>query len=130
MPELLTKGATLKLDTVVVAGVKSMGEITEKTSKIEVTTLADKGRRYINGIKEYGDGISFTCNYEKAEFKKIRALADDEAHDVEITYADGLKITFEAYVSVTLSGVEVDAVHEFTISLTPASEITIGDADQ
>ncbi|MTP16283.1 hypothetical protein GMB60_11295, partial [Turicibacter sanguinis] len=51
MAELLTQGAVLKLDSTVVAGVKSMGEITEKTSKVEVTTLADKGRRYINGIK-------------------------------------------------------------------------------
>ncbi len=129
MAELLSKGASLKLDSTAVAGLKSMGEISEKTSKIEVTTLADAGRRYINGIKEYGDEISFTCNYEKAELKKVRALADGETHDVEITYADGLKITFEAYVSVTLGGVEVDAVHEFTIGLTPASEIAIGDAD-
>lgn len=129
MAELLTQGAALKLDSTVVAGVKSMGEITEKTSKVEVTTLADKGRRYINGIKEYGDEISYTCNYEKAEFKKVRALADGETHQVEITYSDGLKITFNAYVSVTLNGVEVDGVHEFTISLTPASEITIGDVD-
>ena len=127
MAELLTQGAVLKLDSTVVAGVKSMGEITEKTSKVEVTTLADKGRRYINGIKEYGDEISYTCNYEKAEFKIVRALADGETHEVEITYTDGLKITFNAYVSVTLNGVEVDAVHEFTISLTPASEVTIGE---
>ena len=118
MAELSTQGAVLKLDSTVVAGVKSMGEITEKTSKVEVTTLADK---------EYGDEISYTCNYEKAEFKKVRALADGETHEVEITYTDGLKITFNAYVSVTLNGVEVDAVHEFTISLTPASEVTIGE---
>lgn len=128
MAEISTQGTTLKLDSTVVAGVKSMGEIAEKTSKIEVTTLADKGRRYINGIKEYGDEIAYKCNYEKAEFKKVRALADGKTHKAEITYPDGLKITFDAYVAVTLNGAEVDGVHEFTISLTPASEVVIGDA--
>ena len=122
---LLTKGATLKLDTQVVSGVKSMGEITESCSKIEITTLADEAQKFINGIKSYGDEISFTCVYDKTEFLRIRGLADGAEHAVEIKYADGLTITFKAYVATTLSGVEVDSAHEFTIGLTPASAITI-----
>lgn len=124
---LLTKGAQLKLDSFVIAGVKSMGEITESTNKIEVTTLADEAQKFINGIKSYGDAISFTCVYDKTEYLKVRALQDDEEHTVEIKYADGLTITFKAYVATTLSGVEVDAAHEFTIELTPAGAITIAD---
>lgn len=124
---LLTKGATLKLDSTLVAGVKSMGEITESTNKIEVTTLADEAQKFINGIKSYGDAISFTCVYDKTEYLKIRALQDDQEHTVEIKYADGLTITFKAYVATTLSGVEVDAAHEFIIELTPAGAITIAD---
>ena len=124
---LLTKGATLKLDSTTIQGVKSMGEITESVSKIEVTTLGDSAKKYIAGIKEYGDEISFTCVYDKAEYLKVRALQDDEEHAVEIKYSDELTITFQAYVATTLSGVEVDAAHEFTIGLTPASAITITD---
>lgn len=125
---LLTKGATLKIDNSPVAGVKSMGEITEATEKIEVTTLADEAQKFINGIKSYGDEISFTCVYDKAEFLKVRALQDDAEHAVEIKYADGLTVKFQAYVSVGLSGVEVNSAHEFTIGLTPASAIAIADA--
>lgn len=124
---LLTKGAQLKLDSFVIAGVKSMGEITESTNKIEVTTLADEAQKFINGIKSYGDAISFTCVYDKTEYLEVRALQDDQEHTVEIKYADGLTITFKAYVATTLSGVEVDAAHEFTIELTPAGAITIAD---
>ena len=124
---LLSKGAQLKLDTQVVRGVKSMGEITEATNKIEVTTLADEAQKFINGIKSYGDAISFTCVYDKAEYLKVRAMQNNAEHAVEIKYADGLKITFQAYVATTLSGVEVDSAHEFTIELTPASAITIVD---
>ena len=125
---LLTKGATLKLDSTLVNGVKSMGEITEVTNKIEVTTLADEAQKFINGIKSYGDAISFTCVYDKTEFLRVRGLADGAQHAVEIKYFDGLKITFQAYVSTTLSGVEVDSAHEYSIELTPASAITIADS--
>lgn len=126
---LLTKGATLKLDSTTIQGVKSMGEITETTNKIEVTTLADEAQKFINGIKSYGDAISFTCVYDKAEYLAVRALQDDEEHAVEIKYADGLTIKFQAYVSTTLSGVEVDSAHEFTIELTPAGAISIADGE-
>lgn len=125
---LLTKGATLKLGNTVVKGVKSMGEIAETTNKIEVTTLADGAQKYINGIKSYGDAISFTCVYEKTEFLAVRAMQTDATQKVEIKYADGLTIKFDAYVSVALGGVEVDAAHEFTIELTPASAIEISAA--
>lgn len=125
---LLTKGAQLKLDSTVIKGVKSMGEITESTSKIEVTTLADEGQKYINGIKSYGDSISYTCVYEKTEFLAVRAMQNDATHKVEIKFKDGLTITFDAYVSVTLGGVEVDSAHEFTIELTPATAINITSA--
>ena len=126
---LLTKGATLKLDTTIIQGVKSMGEISESTNKIEVTTLADEAQKFINGIKSYGDAISFTCVYDKAEYLKVRAMQNDAQHAVQIKYADGLTITFQAYVATTLSGVEVDAAHEFTIGLTPASAISIADGE-
>lgn len=92
-----------------------------------MTTLADEAQKFINGIKSYGDAISFTCVYDKAQYLKVRAMQNNAEHAVEIKYADGLTITFQAYVSTTLSGVEVDSAHEYTIELTPASAITIAD---
>ena len=92
-----------------------------------MTTLADEAQKFINGIKSYGDEISFTCVYDKTEFLRVRGLADGAEHAVEIKYSDGLKITFKAFISTALSGVEVDSAHEFTIGLTPASAITIAD---
>lgn len=125
--ETTAQGVTLKLANTAVKGLKSTGEITETRSKIEVTDLSDDGQRFINGIKQYGDSISYTCNYEKAEFLRIRALDDGAPKAVEIKYKDGLTLTFDAYVEVTLSGNEVDSVREFTFGLTPASAITISD---
>ncbi|MTP73992.1 hypothetical protein GMB80_13740 [Turicibacter sanguinis] len=127
--ETTAQGVTLKLADTAVKGLKSTGEITETRSKIEVTDLSDDGQRFINGIKQYGDSISYTCNYEKAEFLRIRALDDGTPKAVEIKYKDGLTLTFDAYVEVTLSGNEVDSVREFTFGLTPASAIVIADGE-
>ena len=127
--ETTAQGVTLKLADTAVKGLKSTGEITETRSKIEVTDLSDDGQRFINGIKQYGDSISYTCNYEKAEFLRIRALDDGTPKAVEIKYKDGLTLTFDAYVEVTLSGNEVDSVREFTFGLTPAAAIVIADGE-
>ena len=80
-------------------------------------------------VKDFGDSLDFGCVYSKAEFMAVRALQDNEVHDVEIAYPDGLKVTFEAYVAVVLSGAEVNSALEFTIQLTPASDITIADTE-
>ncbi len=123
---LLSKGTTLKLDNTLIQGLKSTGEISESVEKIEVTTLADSATKYISGIKSYGDAISFSCMYDKTEYMKVRDMQDDAEHTAVVTYPDGLTVTFKAYVSTTLGGAEVNSALEYTIELTPASEITFG----
>ena len=39
----------------------------------------------------------------------VRAMQDGETHAVEIKYPDGLTVTLDAYVSVVLSGAEVNS---------------------
>lgn len=125
---MLSKGITLKLDDTLIEGLKSTAELSESTEKIEVTTLANENKTYINGLKDFGDSLDFTCVYSKAEYMAVRALQDNAVHEVEITYPDGLKVTFEAYVASILSAAEVNSALEFTIQLTPASDIAIADS--
>ena len=58
----------------------------------------------------------------------VRAMQDGRQHAVEVKYPDGLKVTFQAFVAVVLSGAEVNSALEFTIQLTPASDIVIEDS--
>lgn len=58
----------------------------------------------------------------------VRAMQDGEKHKAEIKYPDGLTVTLDAFVSVVLSGAEVNSALEFTIQLTPASDIVIADS--
>ena len=125
---LLSKGITLKLDETLIEGLKSTAELSESTEKIEVTTLANSNKTYINGLRDFGDSLDYTCVYSKAEFMAVRAMQDGEKHAVEIMYPDGLKVTLDAFVAVVLSGAEVNSALEFTIQLTPASDVVIEDS--
>ena len=52
-------------------------------------------------------------------------MQNDAMHDVKITYPDGLQVAFKAYIAVTLSSAEVNAVLTFAIEATPASDVTV-----
>ena len=123
---MISKGITLSLDTQKVVGLQNTPEISETTEKLETTDLESENKTYVNGLKDFGDALSFQVLYTKEEFAKVRALQEDEAeHDAEITYPDGMKVSFKAYVAVVLSGAEVNSVLTFNIELTPASAITV-----
>ena len=106
---MLSKGITLKLDETLIEGLKSTAELSESTEKVEVTTLSNSNKVYINGLKDFGDSLDYTCVYSKTEFMAVRAMQDGEKHAVEIMYPDGLKVTLDAFVAVVLSGAEVNA---------------------
>ena len=125
---MLSKGITLKLDETLIEGLKSTAELSESTEKIEVTTLASANKQYITGIKDFGDSLDYTCVYSKTEFMAVRAMQDGQQHAVEVKYPDGLKVTFQAFVAVVLSAAEVNSALEYTIQLTPASDIVIADS--
>jgi predicted amidohydrolase YtcJ len=122
---MLSKGITLAIDGEVIEGMQSTPELSEATEKIETTDLSSANKTYTNGLKDFGDALSFGFVYDKAQFMKVRALQDGEKHEAVITYPDGLKVEFEAMVAVILSGAEVNAILTYTVELTPASDIEI-----
>ena len=122
---MISKGITLMLDETKIEGLQSVPEISESQEKLETTTLANSNKTYINGLKDYGDALSFQVLYSKEEYQAVRAMQDDEMHDVKITYPDGLTVSFQAYIAVVLSSAEVNAVLTFNVEATPASDIAV-----
>lgn len=122
---MLSKGIQLKLDDTVIEGLQSTPEISESTEKIETTDLASANKTYTNGLRDFGDALSFGCIYDKTQFMAVRALQDGEKHAVELKYPDGMTVKFQAMVAVVLSGAEVNSILTYNIELTPASDITI-----
>ena len=122
---MISKGITLKIGELEVTGLQSTPEISESKEKLETTTLANANKTYIDGLKDFGDSLSFSCLYLKDEFLAVRELADGEGKAVVLTYPDGMAVSFTGSVSTVLSGAEVNSVLTYNIEITPMSDIEI-----
>lgn len=103
---------------------KDLQEIPElggEAEAIEVTTLADPARMYIDGIKNYGDSLAFKFLYEKEQFSTLNAL--DGSHEWLVTLPDGETCSFGGTCSVKLDGVGVNAALTYTLAIKPNSEM-------
>ena len=133
--ELLTKGTKLSMklgpetDYVELKGLTKVPDLGGKVDKVEVTNLSDGQKRYINGIKNLGDGLEFEFNYENEKdsaFYKLKAVQDSgKTASFKIEFPGGLAFTLDAEVSVSMDGAEVNKQVTFKASLTPASEMTM-----
>lgn len=122
---MISKGITLKIGELEVTGLQSTPEISESKEKLETTTLANANKTYIDGLKDFGDSLSFGVLYLKDEFLAVRELADGEGKAIELKYPDGMTVSFTGSVSTVLSGAEVNSVLTYNIEITPMSDIQI-----
>lgn len=86
---------------------------------IEITTLADEAHVYTNGIKNYGDSLSFKFLYDKEQFNTLSALTSSIGWKVELP--DDTACSFTGVASVKLNGVGVNAALTYTLSIKPDS---------
>lgn len=98
---------------------------------VEITTLCDKVRRFLEGLKS-NDQLEFTANYTKENLSAILALAGEQ-QKLSIWFGAGTgdapdghdgKFDFNGFVSARVNGGGVGDVREMTVIVTPSSEIT------
>lgn len=96
--------------------------------QVDVTTLADSARRYINGIKDFGS-LDFKFLYdgaaEQGAYKQLKALETaNEVVEFKILLPDGIALGFKGFVSVTIAGGAVGDAMTFTLTINLNSDIT------
>ena len=96
-------------------------ELGGETESIEITTLADEGRVYTDGIKNYGDNLSFKFLYDKTQFEALSALTGSIGWKVELP--DGASCTFSGTCSIKLDGAGVNAALTYTLNSRPNSKM-------
>lgn len=123
----ISKGITLayRLDKAgeftVLKDLQEIPELGGDTEAIEITTLADAAHMYTNGIKNYGDSLSFKFLYEKAQFATLGALIDEV--EWQVSLPDEATCSFNGTCSVKLDGVGVNAALTYTLAVKPSSEM-------
>ena len=109
---------------------QSIPEMGGTPEKIDVTTLADEAKQYINGVVDNGD-LEFVFLYDAhkttSSYKILKGLQDKKTvASYRVTFPDGTTFTFTAEVSVRTGAVEVNGALTFTASFALQSEIDVG----
>ena len=126
---ILSKGIKLSYSS---TGTESYTDLTDlleipslggSIDKVDVTTLADTSKKYINGIKDYGD-LAFKFNYAKEQFTTLNGLTG--SINFKVTLPDTTTATFSGEPSVSLEGVGVGAAMTYTLNISLDSDIEFG----
>lgn len=110
-----------------VVDIKDFPDMIGDPEMLETTTLSDAQVTNIPGIKS-SDTLTFTCNYTKADFTAVNALAG-KALFYELSFSDGSKFTWQGSHTATLPGKGVDEVVEAGVSIAPSTEVVFTDAE-
>jgi hypothetical protein len=106
--------------------IKDFPDLGGAPEMLETTTLSDAMQTYIEGIQS-SEALEFTANYTKEDYTKLTALkAKLESYAVYFgEEGTNGKFEFDGYLSARVNGGGVNEVVGMTISIAPATEITI-----
>lgn len=127
---IISKGITLSYKAAgessgqytALTNLQEIPELGGDSEAIEITTLADAAHMYTDGIKNYGDSLSFTFLYENTQFETLNALTGSTNWQVKLP--DETTCSFTGTSSVKLAGVGVNAALTYTLNIKPNSAMT------
>lgn len=93
--------------------------------KIDVTVLTDTFRRYVEGVKDYGDldfVFLYDANQENSSFNMMKAV-EGESIPYKLQLPDGSGFEFTASVKVGINEMEVNSAITFTASFALSSDV-------
>lgn len=110
-------------------GLQEVPELGGDPEKIDVTTLEDKVKKYIPGVRDLGD-LAFKFLYDNAtatsNYRVLRGIQDSgKAATFKVEYPDGTGHQFDAYVNVKMDSAAINAALTFTVSMSLQSDITV-----
>lgn len=130
---ILSKGITLSYKNseawVEIPDLQEIPDLGGEVDTVEVTTLADGAKRYINGIKDYGD-LAFVFLYDNStatsNYRVIRGLEDTGAiTEWKVSFPDGTEFAFSGSVVTKIAGAGVGDALTFTATITLNSDIKV-----
>lgn len=97
--------------------------------KVDVTVLADGNKKYINGVKDFGD-LAFKFLYDNSgatsNYRVVRGLEEaGNVVDWKVTFPDNTEFAFSGEVTTSIDGASVNNAITFTANITLNSDIAV-----
>lgn len=132
---MISKGIKLSYKTstttdyVALPDLQEIPDVGGEADNVEVTTLDDAAKRYVAGIKDYGN-LEFTFLYDNSSntssYRVLRGLEDaGTIADFKITLPDTTEFAFSGSVSTTIAGAGVGDALTFKAKVTLNTDISV-----
>ena len=109
--------------------IKSYPQLGGAPDQLETTDLEDESQTFIPGVQSV-DSMDFTANYTLAAYTSVKAK-EGKALKYRLKMGkegvDGVA-TWEGQHSVYINEGEVNGVREMTVSVSPSTKISVGEA--
>lgn len=104
-------------------------ELGGTSEKVDVTVLSDASKKYIDGIKDYGE-LAFKFLYDNAgtssSYRILQGLEGSATATVfQVTLPDTTSFEFSGFVTTKIDGAGVGAALTFTATISLNSEIEV-----
>lgn len=133
MSGILSKGIIFSSKVLTVetpiANLQEVPELGGKVDKVEVTTLADGSKKYIAGLKDYGD-LEFKFLYDNStatsNYRVLKAMeVEGGIKDFTIKFPDTTSFAFSGSVMTTIDSAKVGDPMTFSITVTLNTSIVV-----
>ena len=106
--------------------IKDFPDLGGAPEMLETTTLSDSMQTYIEGVQS-SDALEFTANYTKEDYATCNDLKGKKESYAVYFGEEGVngKFEFDGYLSARVNGGGVNEVVGMTISIAPATPITV-----
>lgn len=121
--------ASFKIGNDVIAGLQSIPSLGGEPERVDVTTLSDMERRYITGIKDYGE-LEFSFLYIAGEggadsnYTIAKGHEGDTSQSITLTLRNNVTFTIPGTVAVSLNEANINEAYTFTITIGLTGDIT------
>lgn len=134
MAGILTKGIKLSYkkqgsNYEEISNLQECPDLGGTAEKVDVTVLADGNKKYINGVKDFGD-LAFKFLYDNSgatsNYRIVRGLEEaGSVVDWKVTFPDNTEFAFSGEVTTSIDGASVNNAITFTANITLNSDITV-----
>lgn len=129
MAGILSKGITLSYmvgegpEYNVLTNLQEIPEIGNNArEKVEVTVLTDDNKKYIAGLGDSGQDLSFKFLFEKEQFNTLAKITTKTAW--KVTLPGEVSATFSGTPSIKMDSVGTNAALTYTLNITVESDIS------
>ena len=124
---------SFKIGSTEITGLQSIPSLGGEPERVDITTLSDTSRHYLNGIKDYGE-LEFVFLYVPASgsgqgatpsnYSLARAQADGNEKTMTLTLRTGVSFTIKGTVSVGLNEAGINEAYTWTLTVGLTDDIS------